>query len=423
MAHVDTPGYVFIGTKGRRSTLGKSMGVYSEYLNRGFDFPELTRERKRQLRRIAAHRERPILVYAADLTQAGQAPISIDYSDVLPISDQVANLDGDEVDVVLETSGGSGEVAEDIVRLLRSKFESVAFIIPGAAKSAGTIIAMSGDEILMGPSSSLGPIDAQLSWQGKTFSADALLEGMEKIKSEVEEAGTLNKAYIPILQAISPGELQSAENALDFAKRLVTDWLANYKFQDWDTHSSTGEPVTRREKEERAEEIAAELCDHSRWLTHGRSIKMEDLRGMRLLITDYTEEPELADAVRRYHTLLRMSFDTNIYKLIETPESQVYRFVQKQPSGPSQGNGGPRPAKAHLEITCGSCGHEAVIQANLAQPQPLEEGLHPYPKDDRFTCPSCGTEHELSAQRRQIEAQAGIPVVPHRGGTDVPASS
>ncbi|MGI8741790.1 MAG: hypothetical protein ACR2NN_04305 [Bryobacteraceae bacterium] len=48
---------------------------------------------------------------------------------------------------------------------------------------------------------------------------------MEKIKKEVVDTGTLNRAYIPILQGISPGELQSAENALSFAKILVTQWL------------------------------------------------------------------------------------------------------------------------------------------------------------------------------------------------------
>ena len=55
---------------------------------------------------------------------------------------------------------------------------------------------------------------------GENIFAHALLEGMDKIK-EVEKTGVLNKAHIPILQGISPGELQSAENALNFAK----SWL------------------------------------------------------------------------------------------------------------------------------------------------------------------------------------------------------
>ncbi len=198
------------------------MGIYTEYLDRQLNSDQLTQERKLQLRRISQLRNnRDVLVIAADLNK-GQAPISIDYSDLLPVNDQLASLNGRAVDVILETPGGAGEIAEDIVRLLHTKYREVGIIVPGYAKSAGTIIAMAGDEILMEPASALGPIDAQISWQGKTFSAEAFLEGMEKIKQEIEEIGVLNKAFIPILQALSPGEIQSAENALKFAKTLVT---------------------------------------------------------------------------------------------------------------------------------------------------------------------------------------------------------
>src|ERR1017187_7806542 len=76
----------------------------------------------------------------------------------------------------LETPGGFADVTEDIVRLIRQKYDSFAVIIAGWAKSAGTILAMAADEILMGPNSALGPIDAQMFWQNRQFSADALLE-------------------------------------------------------------------------------------------------------------------------------------------------------------------------------------------------------------------------------------------------------
>jgi len=174
------------------------MGIYTEYLDSNFDFLALTAERKKQLKRISEIRDRAVLVFAADLTK-GNAPISISFPDLLPIKDQLSNINGDAIDLILETPGGQGEVAEDIVRLLRDKFKSVGVIIPGWAKSAGTLIAMAGDEILMEPASAIGPIDAQLSWQGKVFSAEALLEGMKKIKKEVTSTGVLNKAYIPML--------------------------------------------------------------------------------------------------------------------------------------------------------------------------------------------------------------------------------
>lgn len=61
----------------------------------------------------------------------------------------------------LETPGGSGEAAEEIAKFLHSKFDEVEFLIAGQAKSAGTILALSGDEILMTDTGCLGPIDAQ----------------------------------------------------------------------------------------------------------------------------------------------------------------------------------------------------------------------------------------------------------------------
>lgn len=204
------------------------MSAYSEYLNRPdfqpfmLNVDALVKERKDQLRRISKLRGgRDILVFAADLTkQVPGLPVGIGYPDLLPISDQLSTLTGQRLDLILETPGGLGEVAEEIVRLVRGQYVDFAVIVPGWAKSAGTIMTMAADEILMGPTSALGPIDAQVAWQGKQFSADALLAGFEKIKEEVQKTGVLNKAYIPILQNLSPGELEDADNALSSPQSL-----------------------------------------------------------------------------------------------------------------------------------------------------------------------------------------------------------
>lgn len=225
---------------------------------------------------------------------------------------------------------------EDLVKLIRDRYESVGIIIPGYSKSAGTIFAMAGDEILMGSTSALGPIDAQIIANGKRFSAEAFLEGLKKIKEEVQKNG-LNLAYVPILQNISPGEIQHCENAQNFSQKLVSEWLAKYKFKNWITHSTTGSPVTEEDKLERAKQIGALLCSHSEWLTHGRSIKIDDFNKMKLLITDYSKDSQLNDVILRYYTLLRMTFDmTSIYKIFETTTSQVMRFLAPQVSPQSK---------------------------------------------------------------------------------------
>ncbi len=384
-------------------------------------FQELEAERKKQLRAIEAIRGRDVLVYAANVSVRQRAPISIEYADLLPINDQLANLEGEALDLMIETGGGSGEVAEDIVKLLRGRYEDVAAIVPGMAKSAGTLIVMAADDILMEPASALGPIDAQIQWQGKVFSAEALLEGLRAIQEETTKTGRLNLAYLPILQQISPGEIQDAQNALHFARSLVTDWLTRCKFKGWKTHGSTGLPVSDSERSARAEQVAQQLADHSRWLTHGRSIKITDLEAMRLKITDYSRQPELMEAIRRYHTLLQMLFETNCCKVIETASSQIYRFAapptQNQPmpfpftgtpgiSVPAGGVGG-----VAVGFQCPNCDHQLQIQAKFEPTMPDNPEAIRWPEGDKLKCPSCGVEHDLGDMRRQLEAQVGRPVV------------
>jgi ClpP class serine protease/predicted RNA-binding Zn-ribbon protein involved in translation (DUF1610 family) len=385
------------------------MGFYSEYLDKHLNFNQITQERKKHLKRISRIRgNRDILVYASDLTK-GNAAISIDYSDLLPFQDQLANLKGNSIDIILETPGGFAEVVEDLVKLVRNKYEKVGIIIPGYSKSAGTIFAMAGDEILMGPMSALGPIDAQIIANNKRFSAEAFLEGLEKIKKEVIKEGKLNPAYIPILQNISPGEIQHCENAQNFSKKLVTDWLSKYKFKYWDKHNSTSKPVTDKEKKKRANEIAATLGRQSKWLTHGRSIKIADFEAMRLKITDYSAQKELNEAILRYYTLLRMSFETNIYKIFETVESQIYRFAIAPGQRPPEG----KPKKvAEINFECPKCKEKFLIQANLENNIPLRKDLIPYPIDnDVLKCPNCGAESNINNIRLQIEAQSGKKIV------------
>lgn len=387
------------------------MGYFSEYLDRQFDFLSMQAERKAQLGRISSLRGgRDILVYAADIAQ-NDAPITLDYTDLLPFDDQLSNLSGTALDLILETPGGSGEIAEHIVKAMRSKYDDVAVIVPGSAMSAGTIISMAANDILMAPSSSLGPIDAQLFVQGKVFSVDAFIEGFEKIKDEVRTTGELNKAYIPMLQGISPGELQAAENQKRFARELVTSWLESYKFGAWNVHSSDGRPVTQQEKHLRANEIADELSKHSRWMTHGRFVKIDDLTQLRLRITDYSKDASLADAIQRYYTLLRMTLEGPIYKVFETPHTQVYRFSVPMPAPPNQ----PSPDEigtVNVDLVCEKCGSHHHLQANLKPAIDLSEGSIPFPNDNQFECPNCQTHSNLIETRRQIEGQFGRPIIP-----------
>ncbi len=69
--------------------------------------------------------------------------------------------------VLLDTAGGIIEVVERIVTTIRHHYQEVIMVIPNRAMSAGTVLAMSGDSIMMDYFSCLGPIDPQVYRNGK----------------------------------------------------------------------------------------------------------------------------------------------------------------------------------------------------------------------------------------------------------------
>lgn len=67
-----------------------------------------------------------------------------------------------DLHLMLDTPGGDGEVAVRIARSAQARCRELTIIVPNQAKSAGTLLAMGAHNILMGPTSDLGPVDPQL---------------------------------------------------------------------------------------------------------------------------------------------------------------------------------------------------------------------------------------------------------------------
>jgi len=377
---------------------------------------DLDQERKKVLKRISdARGGRDIIVYGADLAQRQGANNGIEYLDILPFHDQLASLPNKtrEIDIIIETPGGLAEVAEQMVKMVRSRYDRVGMIVPGWAKSAGTIFVMAGDEILMGETSALGPIDPQIIRQGKSWSANAFIDGLDKIKEEVKKTG-LNPAYYPILQAISPGEIQACQNAKEFSQKLVRNWLVEYKFKYWKQHETRGTPVGIDEKQEQAAKVAAALSDHATWLTHGRSIGIDELTKIGLKITDYSVMGGLGEAINRYYALLRLTFESPVYKIYETPFSQVKKMVIA-PGAVPQAAGldqvGPGTPSALVKFGC-RCGKELITQLNFVPGMPLTPGAVAFPLDtNKVICPHCRDENDLTAQRKLVEQKTGKPAI------------
>jgi hypothetical protein len=339
-------------------------------------------------------------------------PAYIHREDIIPLSEILNTIQGEGLDFLLETPGGLAEVTIEIVNLLRPRFSEVRFIIPHMAMSAGTILVMSGNEILMDHRSSLGPIDPQFAGpDGKLQPAQAIISGIETIKEDIaNNRGVLNPVYLPILRNVDPGRLQSAINASELSTRLVTQWLTEFKFKNWTTHSSDSRPVTEDDRRSRAEEIARHLCSHQEWLSHSRPIKIIDFEQMRLKITDYGKEPNLQATIWalwvNLHHLLSV---TNLYKVYESDSIDIVKGALAAPVGQASQPAGP--GKAMVDVKCNKCSSGYRIQCNLGAKQPIEPGAEPFPKDGKLICRTCGTLLDLSGLKLTIETQSGQPII------------
>ncbi|MHC8948728.1 SDH family Clp fold serine proteinase [Sphingobacterium hungaricum] len=210
--------------------------------------------------------------------------------------------------IVLTTTGGSAEVVERYVNILRHHYDEVNFIVPDYAYSAGTIFCMSGDNIYMDYLCILGPIDPQvINKDGKFVPA---LGYLDKINDLLEKArdGSISDSEFLILRDFDLAELRGYEQAKDLTIALLKKWLVKYKFKNWTVHrtnsSLIGTVVTENQKEKRATEIADDLSNNNKWKSHARPINIHDLKELKLEIEDYSNKTELRDLIRDYYELM-----------------------------------------------------------------------------------------------------------------------
>jgi len=391
--------------------------MINEYINKKFGSSELESELIRLVGEYNKLRNTCLLVYAASTEK--QIPlVQLLQSDFYTIRDLLSSQihSHETVDVYLETPGGRGEAAEEIVRFLHSKFRKVSFVVAGEAKSAGTIMALGGNEILMTDTGSLGPIDAQMQVGRSVVSARDYIEWVEEKRKAATKDKMLNPFDATIVAQITPGELNHALHALEFAKDLVVDWLPQYKFANWQVTETRGLPVTDEMKRQRARKIADGLTDRKRWRTHGRSINIKDLESdeIGLKITHIDNNPELAEIVYRIQTVCRLLFDSSaVFKIFATDQHKIFRQASPAVSRPMAVP--PQPGHIIIEPKCPKCGNNYRIYAKLADDPNIDvmckkQGLTLFPKEGKIKCP-CGFEIDLWGVKKQIEIEMGRKLI------------
>ncbi len=197
------------------------------------------------------------------------------------------------IDLLLHTRGGDVDAAEKLLTLVQATVgaEELRVIIPDFAKSAGTLMCLGADLLLMSDSSELGTIDPQI-WSDDGQGNDvchSVLSYLDafRIHSEALRKNPEDPVARLMLDKLDPTTLRKYEATRDRARNFAEDQL--------------------KRKGRNFSKIASALLDTTRWPSHGQMIKWQDVRDLGLPVDYLSPRSEPWLAYWRLYCLLRLA--------------------------------------------------------------------------------------------------------------------
>lgn len=263
--------------------------------------------------------KRPLVVYASAFIQPMknqfQPLMALDLTDKDGFEQVINGLNTDKVDILLHSPGGSAEATESIVKIIRNKIKNVRFIITGVAKSAATMLALSGDSILMTKAAEVGPIDPQIRVRDRFSPAGSIIEQFEEASKQIKKNPEILPAWIPVLQEYAPCLLVDCANYIELSETLVKTWMQKYMF------SENNSP----QNQVKIDEIAKYLTNEKKNLSHARRIGYEELKevGVKVELAE-NQGPKFSEALNEVHLALMQTLAfTDAVKIFENSEDQA----------------------------------------------------------------------------------------------------
>jgi hypothetical protein len=293
------------------------------------------------------------VIYASDFTEEEKAArigagLSIDLNDKTGFTQALSDIPPGPLDILLHSPGGSPTATESLVHLIRGSYNPVRFIIPHTIKSAATMFALSGDEIIVSEQAEFGPIDPQLRFphEGRVVSvpAQAAIDQFDRAYGEIKQDTKKLTAWLPILRQFGPSFLEECHKAINLSEELVIQWLTSYMLAGLE------------DAQAKAEKVAKWLADHNNFKSHSRRVSPRQLLEIEpsLKITFLNDlEAELQNAVMDLYWAIDVTFSTtNAFKLIEHKDGSAYvrlfleQLVPLEPTQTPPSGGTPPPNRA-----------------------------------------------------------------------------
>jgi len=225
---------------------------------------------------------------------------AIDRDDTVGFVDLLHNVPaGSDVDLLLHTGGGDIDAAEKLISMVRTRVgaASLRVIVPDYAKSAGTLMVLSADSVVMSETSELGPIDPQVvlaDGNGNRIrhSVQNYLDAYETHRAQLANDPTDVAAQI-MLGKLDPVTVKLFEAVRDRALRFAEDHLKRGMFKNGGNYTLT----------------ASALLNTKRWQSHGQMISCQDAQDPQigLLVECLDQDSEEWQAYWQLYCLQRLA--------------------------------------------------------------------------------------------------------------------
>ena len=216
------------------------------------------------------------------------------------------------LDLILHTPGGQVAAAESLVSYLKALFgTNIRTFVPQMAMSAGTMIALSTREIVMGKQSNLGPIDPQFGG----MSCAGIIEEFNEACTAVSANPNLAAVWGPIISKYHPTFIGDCKKAMDWADIMVKKWLTENMFSAYP------------DRDDKASKVVDTLSSHNATFSHSKHIHSNELLnlGVNVVPLEGLDNQsiggckDLQDCVLTvHHSYMHTFANSNAIKIIES---------------------------------------------------------------------------------------------------------
>ncbi len=278
---------------------------------------------KNLIQKIQEKRNSKVITYVTGDRQPFVTKVA---EDIIPIFARHLEKIGrqDKISLFLYTRGGDMITPIRLIKLMRSYADEIEMIIPYRAHSAGTLISIGADKVVMGRLGELSPVDPST---GHPFNPENPLNQKQKMEISVEDlnsyfllakekAGVTNEQMVNVFEdltaKIHPLSLGNAYRATRMAKQ-ITEKLLMMHFDKTDDKEKIAKIV---------KEITGDICIHGYPITRDEAASL----GLSVVEPDSELEKTMWDLFEMYAEKMELKKKFDPVAILGGQEMATFKY-------------------------------------------------------------------------------------------------